>query len=411
VVLTGLMARELGGRRGAQLVAAFAAVAFCLGGGVLMQYVSFDYLCWVLAAYFVVRLLANNDPRWWVAIGSAIGLGMMTKYTMGFFVIGIVAGVLLTDARRYLKSKWLWYGVAASLVIFLPNLIWQAQHHFISLDFLKEIHARDVRIGRTKNFLPDQLELTLFAFPLCVAGLYFYLFSQKGRRFRMLGWMYVVPLLLFVIAKGRGYYLAAAYPMLYAAGSVWGDEWLASLRRGWAGAIRALAWTALATNIVVFAAVALPIAPVNSRWWKAAIKTNGDFPEEIGWPELVETVAKIRDSLPVADQAHMGILAGNYGEAGAINLYGASYGLPQAISGINSFWQRGYGNPAPETLIVVGISRRYLDRNFSACELAGQVTNPYGVENEETKDHPDIYVCHGLRQSWPDFWKQFQYYG
>jgi hypothetical protein len=411
VVLTGLMARELCGRRGAQLVAAFAAVAFCLGGGVLMQYVSFDYLCWVLAAYFVVRLLANDDPRWWVAIGSAIGLGMMTKYTMGFFVIGIVAGVLLTDARRYLKSKWLWYGVAASLVIFLPNLIWQAQHHFISLDFLKHIHERDVRIGRTKDFLPDQLELTLFAFPLCVAGLYFYFFSQKGRRFRMLGWMYVVPLLLFVIAKGRGYYLAAAYPMLYAAGSVWGDEWLASLRRGWAGAIRALAWTALATNIVVFAAVALPIAPVNSRWWKAAIKTNGDFPEEIGWPELVETVAKIRDSLPAADRAHMGILAGNYGEAGAINLYGASYGLPQAISGINSFWQRGYGNPAPGTLIVVGLSRRYLDRNFSACELAGHVTNPYGVENEETKDHPDIYVCHGLRQSWPDFWKQFQYYG
>lgn len=121
VVLTGLMARELGGRRGAQLVAAVAAVPFCLGGGALMQYVSFDYLFWVLTAYFFVRLLKSDDPRWWIAIGSAIGLGMMAKYTMLFLVAGLVVGVPLTDARRYLTSKWLWCGVAASLLIFYPT--------------------------------------------------------------------------------------------------------------------------------------------------------------------------------------------------------------------------------------------------------------------------------------------------
>jgi len=411
VVLTGLMARELGGKRGAQLSAATAAVPFCLAGGALMQYVSFDYWCWVLAAYFVLRLLKSDDPRWWVAIGGAIGLGMMTKYTMGIFAVGIVAGVLLTDARRYLKSKWLWLGVAASLVIFLPNFIWQAQHHFISLDFLRQIHARDVNIGRTKNFLPDQLKITLLAAPLWIAGLYFYLFSPQGKRFRMLGWMYVIPLLLFVVLKGRGYYLAAAYPMLYAAGSVWSEQWLASLRARQAVVVRVVAWAALAINILVFAALFLPLAPVNSRWWEVAVKTNSDLPEEVGWPELVVTVARIRDSLPAADRARMGILAGNYGEAGAINLYGGRFGLPQAISGINSFWQRGYGDPAPQTLIVLGISPRFLQRNFSACQLAGHAWNRYGVENEETRDHPDIYVCRGLRQSWPDFWKNFHYYG
>lgn len=411
VVLTGLMAREFGGRRGAQLVAAAAATTFCIIGGALMQYVSFDYLCWMLVAYFTVRLLATDDPRWWVAIGSSIGLGMQAKYTMGFFALGIVTGVLLTDARRYLKSKWLWIGVAASIVIFVPNLIWQAQHHFISLDFLKHIHERDVRIGRTKNFLPEQLEMTLLGFPLAMAGLYFFLFSQQGKRFRMLGWMYVIPLLLFVIAKGRFYYLAAAYPMLYAAGSVWGERWLASLRRGWAIAIRGLVWTALAADIALMAAIALPLAPVNSTWWKIAIKVNGDLPEEIGWPELVNQVAQIRDALPAADRNHVGILAANYGEAGAINLYGSQYGLPQAISGVNSFWERGYGDPPPETLIVLGYSQRFRDHNFLACELAGHTPNPYNVENEETKDHPDIYVCRGLRQSWPEFWKDFQYYG
>jgi hypothetical protein len=411
VVLTGLMARELGGRRGAQLVAAAAAIPFCLGGGALMQYVSFDYLFWVLTAYFVLRLLKSDDPRWWLAIGSAIGLGMLTKYTMGFFAIAVAVGVVLTRARRYLKSKWLWYGVALSLLIFLPNLLWQAQHHFISLDFLKHIHERDVRIGRTKDFLPNQLKLTLFGIPLWLAGLYFYLVSPKGSRYRMLGWMYLIPLALFIIAKGRGYYLAAAYPMLYAAGSVLGEQWLASMHRSWAIALRSLAWTALTVDIAFFGVFLLPVGKVNSSWWKIANNIQGDFREELGWEELTQTVARIRDSLPAEDRAHVGILAGNYGEAGAINLYGDRYGLPRAISGTNSFWERGYGDPPPETLIVLGLSRPFLDKNLSSCQMAGHTWNRFGVKNEETEDHPDIFVCRGLLQPWPEFWKDFQYYG
>jgi 4-amino-4-deoxy-L-arabinose transferase-like glycosyltransferase len=410
-VLTGLMAREMGGGRGAQLVAAAAAVPFCLAAGALMQYVSFDCLCWVLAAYFVVRLLKSDDPRWWVAVGSAIGVGMMTKYTMGFFAVGIAAGVLLTPARRYLKSKWLWIGVTLSILFFLPNILWQAQHHFISLNFLHDIHERDVRIGRTREFLPDQLKMTLLAFPLWIAGLYFYLFASAGRRFRMLGWMYLVPFVLFVIAKGRGYYLAAAYPMLYASGAVWGEQWLKSVGQLWKGIARALAWAALVADIVLVGVIAMPAAPVNSARWKFASRNNGDLVEELGWPELVQTVAQIRDSLPAQDRVRLGILAANYGEAGAINLYGPKYGLPAAISGINSFWQRGYGNPPPETLIVLGFSQRFRDRHFSSCELLAHTPNPYNIENEETRDHPDLYVCRGLRQSWPEFWKDFHYYG
>ena len=409
VVLTGLMARELGGNRGTQLVAAAAAIPFCLAGGALMQYVSFDYLFWVLTAYFVLRLLKSGDSRWWIAIGIPIGLGMLSKYTMVFLVAGLTAGVLLTDARRHLASKWLWLGIAVALLIFLPNFVWQAQHGFVSLDFLRHIHERDVRIGRARYFLPEQLELTLLAFPLWVAGLHFYLLSPAGRRFRPLGWMYLVPLLLFVIAKGRAYYLAAAYPMLYAAGAVWLEPWLASLRRP--AAIRAMIWTALVADMLIIAAFFLPIAPVNSTWWKAAIKLNEDFPEEIGWPELVETVAKIRDSLPQEDRARLAILGTNYGEAGAINLYGPRYGLPAAISGVNSFWQRGYGETPPETLIVIGLSRGDLENKFASCEVAGHTWNRYGVRNEETRDHPDIFVCRHLRESWPELWKNFRYFG
>jgi hypothetical protein len=411
VVLTGLMAKELGGGRGAQLVAAFAAIPFCLGGGALMQYVSFDYLFWVFTAYFMVQLLKSDDPRWWLAIGASIGFGMLTKYTMGVFVTGIVAGVVFTDARRYLKSKWLWYGAALSVLIFLPNLVWQAQHHFVSLDFLKHIHARDVRIGRTENFLPDQFKMTLLALPLWLAGLYFCLFSKKGNCFRALGWMYLVPLIFFLVAKGRGYYLAAAYPMLYAAGSVWGEQWLAEMRQGWRIAVRAVVWVALAVDIAIIFALTLPVAPINSKWWKVSSKVQGDLVEEIGWPELVETVAQIRDSLPAGDRTRLGILAGNYGEAGAINLYGERYGLPHAISGVNSFWERGYGDPPPETLIVLGYSAHFLEENFASCEVVAHTWNPYGAQNEETRDHPDIYVCRGLRRPWPEFWKEARHYG
>src|SRR5438270_2460001 len=216
LVFAGLIARELGGSRGAQFLTALAATPFCLGAGMLMQYVSFDYLFWVLTAYFVARLLSSNDPRWWIGVGISIGLGMLTKYSMLICAAAVVVGVLLTDLRRQLKSKWLWIGVACSSLIFLPNFFWQLRHDFVSLDFLRHIHQRDVQIGRTKNFVPDQLELTQFVLPLAIAGLYFYFFARSGRRFQPLAWMYIVPFALFLILQGRGYYLEPAYPVLFA---------------------------------------------------------------------------------------------------------------------------------------------------------------------------------------------------
>jgi hypothetical protein len=325
--------------------------------------------------------------------------------------LSLVVAMLATYARRYLRSKWLWLGLMLSLLIFLPNLLWQLQHSFISLDFLQHIHARDVRWGRSKNFFPGQLELMLLAFPLALAGLYFYFLSPKGNRFRMLGWMYALTLLLFFAAKGRWYYMAAGYPILYAGGSVWGEQYLATLRRGWAGLLRALVWLALLADAGLAGSMALPLAPVNSSWWNVAVKVNGDFREELGWHELVETVAKIRDSLPAEEHARVGILAGNYGEAGAINLLGEKYGLPNAISGTNSVWYRGYGDPPPETLIVLGEDREFVDKKFQSCQLAARPWNRFGVINEETLEHPEIFVCRGLRQSWPEFWKSYRRFG
>ncbi len=413
-VVTGLMARELAGRRLAQIVAALAVAVSVLPlfEGTEFQYSTFDYLWCVLIAYFLIRLLKFEDSRWWLAIGVAIGLGMMTKYTMAFFVAGIIGGVLLTPARRELKSPWLWAGVVLSVLIFLPNAIWQVRHGFVSLHFLQHIHARDVGEGRAEGFLRYQFLISTnpFVAPLWLGGLYFFFAATDAKRYRLLGWLYVIPFALFFFAKGRPYYLAPEYPMLFAAGSVLLERWTDSLSTLWARVVSVVTFAALAAGAVFACSLVVPFNPAISPK-NFALRNNGDLREEIGWTELVAEVARVRDSLSPAERAGLGIVTGNYGETGALNLYGPAYELPQVISGTNTAWYRGYGDPAPETVIVVGISREYLERHFESCRLAGHNGNPYGIKNEESDDHPDIFVCGPPRNGWPEFWKGFKWFG
>jgi len=410
VVLTGCMAKDMGGGRAAQVVAACASIPFSLGVGALMQYMTFDYFAWVLTAFFLVRLFKTSNPRYFLLVGVSIGLGMLAKYTMLFFAVAVLAGLVLSDARKYLRTIWPWLGLLISLLMVAPNFLWQVQHHFVTYDFLRFLHQRDVAEGLTRTFLPDQLEMTLLSFPLWIAGLYFCLRSREGRNFRALAWMFIVTLVLFLIAKGRGYYLAPAYPMLYAAGGVWGERWLATLSAGRAQAVRVSVAAALALSILGAMAVALPLAPVHSAWFRFADKVNLTLRDEIGWEDLVSTLAQIRDSLPAESRAHLGILAENYGEVGAINLYGPSHGLPRAISGENSSWERGYGDPPPQTLIIVGFPRAFVEANFDSCTLAAQNTNSLGVVNEETTERRDIFLCGPPKAGWQQFWRNFQYY-
>ena len=342
IVITGLMARELGGGRLAQIAAALS-VAFSplpLFEGTEFQYTTFDYLWWVLIAYFIIRLLKTDDPRWWLAIGAVVGVGLMTKYTMLFFVAGILGGLVLTPARRFLGNRWLWAGALLALLIFLPNLIWQVRHDFISLHFLRHIHVRDVGEGRANGFLRDQFLLCAnrFTAPLWIAGLLGFL---RDRRYRLLAWMYLVPLALFLLSKGRGYYLAAAYPMLMAMGATLAERWLAFLPQWWRRTVATAYFTLLVAWGMYICTAILPLAS-SGPLKNFALENNGELREEIGWNELVKTVASIRDSLPPEQQEHVGVLAGNYGEQGAIEILGQAYHLPAPISMTNSAWLRGY---------------------------------------------------------------------
>ena len=244
VVLSGLMAREFGGSRRAQILSALsvAVIPIVTIQTTVLQYVSFDYLWGVLLTYLLLRLLNTEELRWWLPIGAAIGLGMLTKYTMAFFVIGLVGALLVTGAfekkiRSQLLSPWLWAGAAVSLLMFVPNLIWQMQQHFVSLDMLRHIHARDVGQGRARGFLPEQLYVCVSASlsPLVFMGLWFF-FTDRGRKYRLLGWMFVLTFLLFLVAQGRSYYLGPLYPILLAAGSVVWERWIAARTRTWVSA-------------------------------------------------------------------------------------------------------------------------------------------------------------------------------
>ncbi|MGA7158911.1 MAG: glycosyltransferase family 39 protein [Acidobacteriaceae bacterium] len=402
LVLAGLMARELGGGRWAQVWALLLCFPVALSMSSLMQYVSFDMLAWSVMVLFTALVLRTGDERFWMGVGVGLGLGVLSKYAIAFPLVSLLVGILvLPSQRRHLKSRWFWVGALIATVIAAPNLIWLVRHQFVTLQMEHSIHLRDVRIGRAKGYFTDQLKFTLLGLPFAVGGLVALL---RSARFRLLSAFYLGPLVLFALVKGRGYYLLPAYPVLYAAGAAGLERWLA----GRARAVRGVVWGAVVVAVMAeVGAVAwtgLPIWRPGSAAWNWQMKNNYDLANEVGWPELVGEVAAVRDSLPASDRVRLGVLAENYGAAGAIALYGPKYGLPVPIATVNDFYDRGWGPFEPETLIIVGGHLEDESKFFEGCRVAGMVHPPNDVQNEESADHPQILVCHRLKGAWPVVW-------
>ena len=411
IVLAGLMARELGGGRLAQVTTAVAVAlsALPLFQGTEFQYSSFDYLWWVLIAYLTIRLLKSDDPRWWLAIGTVIGIGLETKYTVLFLAVSLLIGLMLSPARRLLLSRWFVLGVALAFAIFLPNLLWQFRHDFISLRFLQYIHARDIRWGRGDRFWFKQFIVcaNIYSTPLWIAGILLFL---RSPRFRPVAWMFLLPAAFYTFTRAVFYYLAPTYPMLIAMGAVGFESWRARLRHGWAVALTAVLLVGMLGAGAYSIAIVVPLQ-ANGPLRNFALAQNDALREEIGWNDLVRTVAQIRDSLPPDQQAHLGITTGNYGEYGAIDVLGRAYGLPEPIGTTNSEWLRGYPTPPPTTFIVLGLTREQADSIFTGCRWAGHDGNSEGVRNEESVDHPDIFVCGPPRLPWPQLWQEHKDFG
>ena len=412
VVLAGAMARLAGGSRAAQTLAAFCAGfgTLALFEGTEFQYGSFDLLWCALLGYALVRVLAEDDARWWLLAGLAAGLGLETKYTMAFVAAGAVLGFLLTPARRLLANRWFALGMAITLLLALPNFLWQAHHGFISLHFMEHIHKRDVRLGRGKDFWVDQLyisTLTLAA-PVWLAGLWR---AVRSERWRPLAIFWVTPVLFFGFTHARGYYTAGVYPVLLALGAPVVADWLAARTRGLRVALSAVLCVLLVVDAAVMCAVIVPLAK-SGPLRDFALSKNDDLRAEFGWDEIAARVAAIRDSLPAEQRAHLGIVTGNYGAQGTIDILGRAYGLPEAISTTNSAWLRTYPrDPQPTTLIVLGYSPEDTEAGFTNCRVVGTTANSAGVRGEEVRERPNIYLCGPPRMGWAKFWEDWQSFG
>ena len=418
VILAGAMVRRFGGARFAQALGALAVLVapFNLSFGSYLSMNSIEPLLWMGCAMIVVRMIQTDDPGWWLWFGVVAGVGLENKDTMLLFGFALIAGLAMTPARRLIASRWFIFGGLAAVAIFLPNLVWQVQHHFPHLEMLANIK----RNGRNVAFSPlgfigmQLLGMQPLAAPIWLCGLYSFLFSRTFRPYRALGYAYLVSLLALLLTEGRFYYLAPAYPMLIAAGAVTIGNWTMEPRRGW---IRPAYMAVVAASGAIIALNALPLLPPRAyiaytRFLgfsepKFENREASELPQfladRFGWPEMAAATARVYNDLPAARKEHTAIFGSNYGEAGAIDLYGSRFGLPKAISGHVNYWYWGPRNYTGESVIVLGSSRDRLEHFFADVEPKAVVGNPYAMASE----HFTIYLCsqpkgrQTLQQIWP----------
>ncbi len=414
VWLTGKLAREMGGGRFAQGLAALAVIAapiyLLLHHWLTMN--AFEPLIWVACAWCVVRAINRSAPHYWLPFGLLLGLGMENKYTTAFFALSVFVALLFTPQRRFLSNSWIWLGAFCSLLIFLPNLIWLIRHHFPFLELMHNIRGTDRDVVRGPlAFVADQAMLmNPILFPLWLGGLGWLLLNRDGSRYRILGLAYALMLVAFIALKGKNYYLSAAYPMLLAGGAVAFGS-LTRQRGGWS---RVLYIGLIVAATCLLAPMAAPVLPVELyvRYQralgfeppKAENQPTGPLPQhfadEFGWEEMTLEVARVYYGLPADQQAATAIFANSYGQAGAIDFFGKKYGLPKAVSNHQNYWYWGPRDYTGESVIVLGSDGTGDREHFASVEAAGRTYHPYSRRDE----HFEVFVCRGLNAPLPELW-------
>jgi len=435
VWLTGKLAREMGGGRFAQGMAALAVlvVPIYLVAHTWLTDNVFEQLLWMACIWLVVRAINTGDARYWFWFGVLAGLGFENKYSIAFLLLGLLAGVLLTPHRHFLKSRYLWLGVVACAVISLPNLLWQIRNHFPFLELIHNIRITDRDVVRGPvAFIADQaMIMNPILFLLWVGGLIWLFAGRDGLggekpnnnepvhrvgRYRVLGWTYLVVLTAFIAMKAKNYYVAPIYPILFAAGAI-GLERVAA-GRGIGTWIRS-AYVGLVVAVgALLAPFSVPVlSPESYLRYQKAIgfqpseiehQQHGPLPQwfadEFGWQEMVEKVATVYNSLPPEERARTAIFSNSWGEAAAVEFYGPKYGLPRAISKHNSYWIWGPGNYDGSTMIILRSDGRGDREHFESVQAVGRVEHPYSRRDE----YFDIYLCRGLKVNLRDAWPKLK---
>jgi len=410
VVLAGLLAREFGGGRTAQLVTAVGAATMpaLLGADHLFGPTGFDLFLWTALAFVVVRIGRTGDTRLWVVAGIVLGLGLANKHSIGLFAVALAVGVVASGGGRLLADRWFVTGVLAAAAFAVPDVWWQATHHWPTIEMTRRLNQENGGARNIGTWVVGQLFMVTPALAwVWVVGIR-HLWRSDRPLWRTLVWAYGLLFVFFALTTGaKTYYLAAAYVYLVAAGAVSVEGWLDGRR---ARLRRLLAATALTT--VVTLPVVLPILPAADIGW-----TYGADPqlgETVGWPELVHTVGTVWHSLPADQRRHAVLYTEDYGEAGAINELGRGAGLPTAVSGHNNEWYWGPGDPGAVTVVAVapgpvdgsGFAGQ-LERYFTDVRVAATLRNGAGIHDQEWGGH--VYVCTGLRLPWGQTWPSLRH--
>jgi hypothetical protein len=414
VVLTGALAREMGGGRFAQALAALAVlfVPYYLIFQHWMTMNAFEPLTWAACAWCVARAINTGNPRFWLPFGLLAGVGLENKYSIAFFLMGVVAGLLSTPARHFFRSRWFWIGVCSSIAIFIPNLVWLIRHGFPFLELMHNVRmsGRDV-MRPPMAFLGDQAMVhNPLLSPLWAGGLVWLLVAPKGRRYRVLGVAFVFVFAALMLLKGKNYYVSPVYPMLFAAGSV-AFEGITTLR--WKPARYAYMATVIIFSLIILP-IMVPILPVASYVGYQRFlsypppqfehQPNGVLPQyfadEFGWEEMAQATAAAFNRLSSGDREKVVIFANNYGEASAIDFYGPRLGLPKAVCPHQSYWLWEPQKASGDVFLVLGSDGTGDREHFATVEAAGRVENAYSRLDE----HFTLWLCRGLkfdlRQSW-----------
>ena len=415
VWLTGKMTREMGGGRFAQALAA-VAVLVTPSYMILQHWMTmnaFAPLIWAGCAWCVIRIVNTGDGRYWLAFGLIVGIGMENKYAVAFFATAILIGLAATRGLGFLTSRWIWIGGSIALLIFLPNLVWLVQHDFPFLELMSNVR----RLGGATwfadpiGFIGTQITImNQCLFPLWAGGLAWLLFAREGSRYRVFGWAYVIMLFVFVALAGKDYYLAPAYPMLFAGGAI-GLENFTRVRWAWS---REAYFALVLLSGVIVAPEAAPILPVDTYirgtrgHGAVAGRARGTLPlyfaDEFGWEDMTREVARVYNSLPAPQRSHTAIFAGNFADAAAIDFFGPKYGLPKSICNHQSYWGWGPRNYSGDSVIMLGSV--LTESSFASVEVVGHVYNAYSRPEE----HFDIFLCKGLKVPLRELWPKLKHW-
>ena len=419
ILLTGRFARELGAGRFGQ---GLAALAILLAPGFLatdnfLSMNAFEPLFWVGCAYVYVRIVKTGNQKLWLWFGVIAGVGLQNKHSMLIFAFGLIAGLVLAGQWRLLRRPWIWAGGLVAFLIFLPNLIWNIQHHFPFLELQANIRRNGRNVDLTPAAFLAQQVLTMLPFsaPIWLGGLWFYFFRDEGKGFRAVGWAFAIACAVILILNPRVYYLWPAFPVLFAAGGVMWETWLRDPRIRW---VR-FAYPALMILVgVALAPVAVPVLPVETYIrYEAALHLRppaierwklGPLPQlyadQFGWEEMAAAVSRAYYSLPPGVRARTAIFGGNYGQAGAIDLFGPKYGLPKAISGHQCYFYWGPREYTGESIIFMGTNQRRVDAMCASSQKVGRVDHPYSMPFE----HFDLFYCSGLKWPLKEYWPKMK---